>query len=152
MNNLNLMIGDWVSYNNEFIKVNGIIRNYPFDFFPKADVIVKDDDFSCFINIDVIQPIPLTPDLMDRIPSITLNENRGTRYSFLDGYYNLDIDNGIVCKFDDDGTLDIYTYEYYHERFQLICSIKYLHQLQQLIRLLTGKEIEVKWHSQVEKI
>jgi hypothetical protein len=91
------------------------------------------------------EPIPLSPEVMETIESIYKNENRGSRYGFLDGYYNIDRDTGLVAIFEDDGLLYVYTYEYSHEQFQLVCTFKYLHQLQQLIRLFTNKEIEVKW-------
>lgn len=70
-----------------------------------------------------IKPIKLTPEIMERIEGVV---KVGTG-----GYY---ITDDIVLWERDNGF-------FYDER----CTITYLHQLQQLIRLFTGKEIEVKW-------
>jgi len=126
MSNLNLMVGDWVMVKEERIRVDIMY----------LQAIVKGSIKH--------KPIPLSLKVMENIESISKNENRGTRYGFLDGYYNIDRDTDLVAIFEDDGLLYIYTYEYSHEQFQLVCTFQYLHQLQQLIRLLTGKEIEVK--------
>ena len=131
------MVGDWVTYKDTPYKIDAVSKLYPF---------IDDASFGLgIVTWDNIQPIPLTPDVMEKIENISKNENRGTRYGFLDGYYNIDRDTDLVAIFEDDGLLYIYTYEYSHEQFQLVCTFQYLHQLQQLIRLLTGKEIEVKW-------
>ena len=129
MSNLNLMVGDWVNrLCGERFKVT-------------AEYLVYISDYPERLPT----PIPITPEVMGKIESISKNENRGSRYGFLDGYYNIDRDTDLVAIIEDDGLLYIYTYEYSHEQFQLVCTFQYLHQLQQLIRLLTGKEIEVKW-------
>ena len=139
MSNLNLMIGDFIKGkgNEATFKVREI-------FVEGISTTMKYMDKYVFIDNDNIQPIPLSPEVMEKIENISKNENRGTRYGFLDGYYNIDRDTDLVAIFEDDGLLYIYTYEYSHEQFQLVCTFQYLHQLQQLIRLFTGKEIEVK--------
>lgn len=133
MSNLNLMVGDWVTcYKKDIpVKVKEILSTY---IITECEVHIA----PLIANYD-IQPIPLTPDVMEKIENISKNENRGTRYGFLDGYYNIDRDTDLVAIFEDDGLLYIYTYEYSHEQFQLVCTFQYLHQLQQLIRLFTGK-------------
>jgi hypothetical protein len=137
MTNLNLMVGDWVNYKDTPYKIDAVSKLYPF---------IDDARFGLgIVTWDNIQPIPLTPDVLEKINSIYKNENGGTRYGFLDGYYNIDSDTCLVAIFEDDGLLHIYTYEYSHEQFQLVCNFQYFHQLQQLIRLFTGKEIVVKW-------
>jgi len=137
-NELNLMVGDWViGESGNYEQIAGIIGR-----------AVYTKQCSILISLDwqssSIQPIPLSPEVMEKIESISKNENRGTRYGFLDGYYNIDRDTGLVAIFEDDGLLYIYTYEYSHEQFQLVSTFEHLHQLQQLIRLFTNKEIEVK--------
>jgi len=135
MSNLNLMVGDWVIFNTNSnpIKVT-------------VDTLIDIEKYKYVENkpYDYVG-IFLSPEVMEKIENISKNENRGSRYGFLDGYYNIDRDTDLVAIFEDDGLLYIYTYEYSHEQFQLVCTFQYLHQLQQLIRLFTGKEIEVKW-------
>jgi len=73
------------------------------------------------------QPIPLSPEVMEKIEGII-------KRVFNDGY----IINDVTINFEDeeDG--------YWVCIKKSILKIQYLHQLQQLIRLFTGKEIEVK--------
>ena len=107
MSNLNLMVGDWVFYEGTPAKMSMVNSN------------------ELPINI---QPIPLSPEVMERIEGIR-------KRVFNDGY----IINGVTISFEDeeDG--------YWVCIKQIILKLQYLHQLQQLIRLFTGKEIEVKW-------
>jgi hypothetical protein len=147
------MIGDWVTdeywesfktpVKVESINDKGINLEIKDDgnYAECANTWIAPEYFTC----DKVYGIPLSPEVMEKIESISKNENRGSRYGFLDGYYNIDRDTGLVAIFEDDGLLYIYTYEYSHEQFQLVCTFKYLHQLQQLIRLFTSKEIVVKW-------
>jgi len=138
-NELKLMVGDWVT--SPYAHINPDLK------FIKIDKLMMVQILRIELNGSVCdyRPIKLTPEIMDMIDGIYKNENRGTRYGFLNGYYNIDKDTDVVAIFEGNDLLHIYTYEYSHEQFQLICSLEYLHQLQQLIRLFCNKEIEVKW-------
>ena len=123
MSNLNLMVGDWVKRNE---------IDFPF----KVKEILKDKIVTTTlvygVNVEIlnehIQPIPLTPELLEKIEGIIV-------YEFDNGQFNqycLD-ERSFVIR---DGVIVDYGSS---------LTLLHLHTLQQLIRLFTNKEIEVKW-------
>ena len=76
-----------------------------------------------------IQPIKLTPEIM---------EMAGFEYDKIT-YYK-------YCFMLSEGNTGFTVwYKHFGEQNRLPYEFEYLHQLQQLIRLFTGEEIEVKW-------
>lgn len=137
MKDLNLMIGDWVTdeYWDSFktpIKVESIndkginlIIHNDGNFSECASTWIAPEYFTW----DKIRGIPLTPDIL---------KNIGFNYDLIT-YYLGDImlsecDDGFTCW-----------YKHFGESNRLPMVIPHLHTLQQLIRLFTNKEIEIKW-------
>ena len=136
MTNLNLMVGDYINHflsNNKdpYFKVKEIL----------ADKIVTTTlIYGANVEIDnnLIQPIPLSPESMEKIGFVKNDKIVGSwdlelfRFHTQRPYSVEDFTSVTEC--------------YYAERDLFIHGgLKHLHQLQQLIRLFTGKEIVVKW-------
>lgn len=116
-NELKLMVGDWVFRFGNPSKVT-------------PNTLMSIDVSPAFAGN--IKPIPLTPDILEKIGAIKVNHIHGySFYTFI---------NSKVIKLH----LDIYENKTNYYGYN-IPHIKYLHTLQQLIRLFTGKEIVVKW-------
>ena len=116
---------DWVIFDGRYFKVD-----------------ITDPVFPCLQTIEFgigvvdwnnIQPIPLSPELMERIEGwVKCKDNSSYAISY---------------------TNEVFTIRFYKGKFWRILykdvtldNIEgHLHQLQQLIRLFTNKEIEVKW-------
>ncbi len=112
MNNLNLMIGDWMSYEGKPCKIS----------------MLNNDELP--INI---KPIPLTPKVLEKI--------EGCKKCFrIDSgeykeCYEVDFALGLMIRHN----------SYYIDWIGGNTEVKYLHTLQQFIRLFTNKEIEIEW-------
>ena len=126
-NNLNLMVGDWVQDEIDGIKLKVEIVGHHGN---PSFVFASNDKGAMTQN--GVQPIPLSPDLMERV------EGMKKGYS-----YNVGIAKECYMYFSI-GFM-IRHNSYYVDFIGGNLEVKYLHQLQQLIRLFTNKEIEVKW-------
>jgi len=115
-NELKLMVGDWVLKNDIETKVT-------------VDLLMilelnKDKWYN-------IKPITLTPEIMDRIEGIEHIKEE-------DKYC-------ITLAHVEFGLLNNSLYTQIQSGLFIFSFNSYLHQLQQLIRLFTNKEIELKW-------
>jgi hypothetical protein len=115
MSNLNLMIGDWVNYGIENVKVFHIDKD-------------EDRVRINYIGSDLYQPIPLSTEIMEKIEGMEKNK-------FLDYKEYIHPYGDRLFVISNNQIVD------YGSNLTLL----YLHQLQQLIRLFTNKEIEIKW-------
>jgi hypothetical protein len=127
MINLNLMVGDWVQSDGKLILVFHL------------DSEMGEVNRVNYGGIKDIQPVPLTPELMEKIEGWKCEGN----YDYWLHYKN---EQGFIIsmwlKDYQVGGFEKKGHWYYGETFH---DFRYLHQLQQLIRLFTNKEIEVKW-------
>lgn len=110
-----LMIGNWVSDTNGKRCIIETIDN------DGCDVYTLTSDILQYLPIKSIYGIPLTPDMMERI------DWNGYNKLYLNSYF----------KIDDVGHL------YYCSDFTGI-NIYYVHQLQNLCKALTGKDLKFK--------
>ena len=124
MSELKLMVGDWVLRNGIKVKVT-------------PNLLLSLDVSPAFSG--TIKPITLTPDVLERIGFVNKSNDwtLDITFEFKVMIYNESNYNGFMAY-----TRTIHTdwtpvYSMTH--------FKHLHTLQQLIRLFTGKEIEVKW-------
>lgn len=121
-----LMIGDWVlaldSTHKEkvFVQVDAIEEG-------KRSVLVTRDCSNWFVDIDWIEPIPLTIEHL---------EKNGTLLTNIDlEIYSLD---GLILSYDESqSNFDIGTvcYGFSGEEFVYVTTIDYVHQLQHALRL-----------------
>lgn len=130
MTNLNLMVGDWVNVDGENEQVIDIA-------FIKGQMcaywIGIGARYSGRVPMYKVKPIPLSPELMERIEGWVKCKDNSTYGS---SYTN-----------------EVFRIRFLKDKFWRILykdvtfdNIEgHLHQLQQLIRLFTNKEIEVKW-------
>jgi len=115
-----LMIGNWVMYKNTPLKVIEILS---------CIVSVADGDYRKQpIMHDKLDPIPLTPELLEKCGFKRFNSK-----------YKLIVDDGLgsiltVNEINGDYSLSCFPIEFQH-----------LHTLQNLVKLLTGKELEVNF-------
>ena len=99
---------------------------------------VRRDDFNGFgIAIDKGKPIPLTEDWLTEF-GLTKRENQSSRYKYLNGFW----DFGACYLYNmNDGSFTLSTITYSHEDEIEICTIEYVHSLQNLYYDHTGKEL-----------
>lgn len=119
-NKLNLMVGDWVQSDGKLILVFHL------------DSEMGEINRVNYGSIKNIQPLPLTPDLMERIEGF---KRRGINHDYIFG-------NIRICFCWDN------KFRWVSSNYDLLDDelvFEYLHELQQLIRLFCKKEIEVKW-------
>jgi hypothetical protein len=119
---LKLMVGDWVDYTDASLIAHRV--KVEVSDLVLIDYAIKNNDTTV-----VYKPIPLKPDVLERI---------GFNYDHVT-YYLGDImlsecGNGFTCW-----------YKHFGESNRLPMVITDLHTLQQLIRLFCNKEIEIKW-------
>jgi hypothetical protein len=120
-NELKLMVGDWVLRNGIETKVT-------------PNMLLSLEVNPAFAGN--IQPINLTPEIMDRIEGFKSNfkGHKDSFYSYiLDKDYSILFSNSkMILTLKNIGNVKTF-------------NNPTIHQLQQLIRLFTGKEIEIKW-------
>lgn len=88
-----------------------------------------------YIELNYLDPIPITPELLDRLGSeaqfeIGHEEDGPYRWTLNSGMYQdfcFRFDDGVICELHD-----------------MELPIKYIHQLQNLVFALTGKELKLK--------
>ena len=94
------------------------------------------EDFSSLFVFDIIEPIPLTPEILEKCGfSVAYNHINGLPMPY--SYDTLKL-QGILFEFSDNGYL-VKT----RQKSKLTC-IKYIHQLQNLYFALTGEELTFK--------
>jgi hypothetical protein len=117
INTNELMIGNWVMYKNTPLKVVEILS-----------YTVSVDGGGLPFIYDKLDPIPLTPELLEKCGFKRFNSK-----------YKLIVDDGLgsiltVNEINGDYSLSCFPIEF-----------QYLHILQNLVKLLTGKELEVNF-------
>ena len=128
MSNLKLMIGDWVM-------CKGFTRMF------QANEIFKNgirlvDKFGRIVIAPYsnIQPIPLTPEILEKVEGCE-KCFRIDNFGEYKECYEVVFALGLMIRHN----------SYYIDWIGGNTEVKYLHTLQQFIRLFTKKEIEIKW-------
>ena len=117
---------DWVIFDGNYHQIHSTSPEYPF---------LKDAKFGLgVVTWDNIKPIPLTPKILKKI--------EGCQKCFrIDNFgeykecYEVVFAIGLMIRHN----------SYYIDWIGGNTEVKYLHTLQQVIRLFTKKEIEIKW-------
>lgn len=122
--------GDVVMYHNKIMVVKEPRDGSHFDLScPKEGLVY------CLVDIDEINPIPLTPEILEKNGWVKKVMSRGIKNSHLVytkpdieeyGYFPIYIEKGIGKEF------DVYPFTYNNVCTQ-IAYIKYVHQLQHLL-------------------
>ena len=128
-----LMIGDWVWYNNQphQIRQLGIFgENRDGDDYP-AVCVGKPNGVGLILERNEIEPIPLTPEILEK-------NGWGKDTYFNESYDNEDIEC-LSLWVGEDGKNEWW----WHAGCELVTPINYVHQLQNALRLC-GIEKEIK--------
>lgn len=131
MTNANeLRIGNWVLWNGP-----DHIENAKISAIANEEVAFKCGDYG---SINDIQPIPLTPEILEKIGLKRDEEG-----------WILDFDNKLYDPLGRNGTgglsqRDTTVFAYKHTNSILKVGVRYLHQLQNIYFSLTGKELTFK--------
>ena len=117
------IIGDVVMYGNNIMIIKEPREEGHFDLLWNNWIIY------CYINIEEIKPVPLTPDILEK-----------NGWKSINGKYALKIKNAnyVVLEFTEDGI-----YVYINEK-TILFTIKYIHELQHILfGLGLNSEMEV---------
>ena len=125
-----LQIGDWVLYNNEpniIAEVSEIIQG-------EAEVCFAVSNYMA--NIDEIKPFPITPEILENNGFEKLEEKYYRRFLEEKGYYE-----SVRVYFDEEPNVAVRVLD----GSEFKGRIKYIHELQQAMRLcnIKGKEIKL---------
>ena len=117
---------DWVIFDGNYHQIHSTCPEYPF---------LKDARFGLgVVTWDNIQPIPLTPSILDKIKGVTIDTNNSIYMNFKFEFVYVTFQkslSSIYFRWDNNGNSTK--------------TLKYFHEYQQLIRLFTDKEIEIEW-------
>ena len=131
-----LQIGDWVYYKGNPIMVFEIDE-------PEHNINTEQDGYNAIrcISIDEIQPIPLTPEILEKNGFMEYRYRQGDWFFVIENKENETL---AIVSYDTSHRLEIESWDDFIGSFER-GGIKYIHQLQQAIRLCgTNKEIIVE--------
>ncbi len=124
-----LRIGNKAFYKEKVVEIASVSGiNYSFG---NQDITISTSDNS-LLSVDILQlqPIPLTPELLEKCG---FKSNHPT-------YYYIPIEDNCLHVYYSNNGLYGYNVKYMHA---YLGEIKYLHQLQNLYFALTGEELEI---------
>lgn len=124
INTEDIMQGNYMLWQGEVIKVDGCVASMIY-FWNNGKNDGNESELK-IVNSAHFNPIPLTPELLEKCPDFVWDKN-------YDCYYF----NGISVYFLKD------ILHYCKVKYRAIINIKYLHELQNLVKVLTGKPLNI---------
>lgn len=128
-----LRVGNKVYFNGEIDTVWAVYEN--------NKVNTNDDNMSSEMGCELISPIPITPEILEKCGFIKSEIENGNP---LEGYYySMELKEDKFCDLsliegDKNGVVEVCLFPYGNN-----FRYKYLHQLQNLYFALTGEELQV---------
>jgi len=124
-----LRIGNKAFYKEKVVEIASVSGiNYSFG---NQDITISTSDNSLLVDILQLQPIPLTPKLLEKCCGFKSEHP---------AYYYIPIGDNYLYVYYSNSGLHTYAVKYMHA---YLGEIKYLHQLQNLYFALTGEELEI---------
>lgn len=131
-----LRIGNIVLYNDECYYVENIKGEAGKAGIYKLKIPENSIQFLKTVYCDLLKPIPLTKDILDKIDILITEELKPKEYRFKAKYW--ESISKVKIYINDDGILNSITLS------GLMIDIKYVYELQNLYFALSGKELNIK--------
>lgn len=125
-----IRIGNWLQDRHEVTEESGFYVQVESIMYKGINYSYRDEEDEYLF--EHLHPIPLTPEILEKCGFV------------YDNSHKINIGNGVTLEFDSDVFFKQINSEGVPSFVVMPIEIKYLHQLQNLIFALTGKELKVK--------